>query len=845
MSQTRMPRTPHVLVDARPLQLRSYCQRGIGIHLRNWLAAAQPLLPGAGLSISLLVDPAWQRLPSELAGYPTLPLALPGYAPRPSEVATNYDPDAEVRFDAASESFMRQHRVDLFHSAYPIAEEYFVPRDLRACPTVASLYDTIMLRNLEHYTRRLSLQQRCSYAERFASCLRAARTQTLTAASARDIAAEVGVPGEQIDVVSCGIGDSFKPLPPAEVARRLGTLGMQPGYVFAVSGDHYSKNFLGLLRIYGALDLAARARHPLVVRVDLGPDTRQAAGALMRDLGIEQSVRILGAQSEADMVALYNGAALLAHASLQEGFGLPIAEAMRCGTPVACSNASSMPEVGGGAAAYFDSAQPQDAARTLGAVLADPARRAQMRVAGLAQAARFNWPAVARAVLASYHLALDSAAAARSAPSRSAGASPTGHAGRRRRIAFWSPVNPQPSGVCDYSESLLEQLKDLADVDVFVDGYQPGNRDLFDEVRAFDYRAFDALHAQQPYDVCIYQLGNSTAHAYMIPTLLRKPSREPCPAISVLHDGTLLLLLKHTLPADQFFEEIAYCEGPVALQRARAEARQGGVDDYGYPLLRRVVEASASVIGHSRFVGQRAQAAVPGALAQGVLTQVISYGMESYEDDDGQFKLHARNLFKLPRDAFIFGVYGFMYPVKRIDSILQAFEAANLDNCYLYFVGQVGEFSPRRLRDLAADGTAARRARVIIVGDGYTPFDYMLLSMHAADAGINLRSPTTGETSATLTSLLGMGQPNIVSDVGWFAELPDDCVIKVPTGEREIESLTAAMRTLACDAAARRRVAGAARAYGRAHTWAHTAQQYMDFVERTIQAQPTRQDRTA
>ena len=180
------------------------------------------------------------------------------------------------------------------------------------------------------------------------------------------------------------------------------------------------------------------------------------------------------------------------------------------------------------------------------------------------------------------------------------------------------------------------------------------------------------------------------------------------------------------------------------------------------------------------------------------------------------------------------GVYGFMHPVKRLEALLQAFELADLQNCFVYFVGQISQHSPQALRDLAGDFRAAQRARAIIVGDGYTPFSYMLMAMHAADAAINLRFPTTGETSASVASLLGMGKPTIVSDVGWFAELPDDCVLKVATGHAEIDSLVRAMRALACDAAMRRRLAHAAREFSRARTWNNAAQQVLVFVEQVL-----------
>ena len=84
------------------------------------------------------------------------------------------------------------------------------------------------------------------------------------------------------------------------------------------------------------------------------------------------------------------------------GFGLPILEAMACGTPVACSNTSSMPELGGDAVRYFDPQDTQDMVATIATVLDDTDLRAEMRERGLAQAARFSWQRAAKETLAVY-----------------------------------------------------------------------------------------------------------------------------------------------------------------------------------------------------------------------------------------------------------------------------------------------------------------------------------------------------------------------------------------------------------------------------------------------------------
>jgi glycosyltransferase involved in cell wall biosynthesis len=110
-------------------------------------------------------------------------------------------------------------------------------------------------------------------------------------------------------------------------------------------------------------------------------------------------VRLLGFVPDADLPAVYAGAAVVAYPSLEEGFGLPVLEAMAAGAPVLTSNRSSLPEVGGDAACYVDPTSIAAIRDGLAALLTDPGRRVAMAVAGRNRAAQFSWTATARATL--------------------------------------------------------------------------------------------------------------------------------------------------------------------------------------------------------------------------------------------------------------------------------------------------------------------------------------------------------------------------------------------------------------------------------------------------------------
>jgi glycosyltransferase involved in cell wall biosynthesis len=111
-------------------------------------------------------------------------------------------------------------------------------------------------------------------------------------------------------------------------------------------------------------------------------------------------VRQLGYVADADLPALYRAAELFVYPSLHEGFGLPVLEALACGTAVITSRSSSLPEVGGEAALYVDPLDPGDIRRALAELLGDEARRRELAARGPAQAGRFSWRRTAEETLA-------------------------------------------------------------------------------------------------------------------------------------------------------------------------------------------------------------------------------------------------------------------------------------------------------------------------------------------------------------------------------------------------------------------------------------------------------------
>jgi len=221
-----------------------------------------------------------------------------------------------------------------------------------------------------------------------------------------DLMAMLGVRSERIDVVPLGLGGVKRepPLPEHETRARF-DLG-ERSVLLSLSAQRPHKNLLALI---GALARIPAERRPLLVLP--GYPTWHEAELRSRALaaGVAEDVRFLGWLSGEELEGLWALSEAFVFPSLYEGFGLPVLEAMARGVPVACSNASSLPEVAGDAALLFDPQQEPSIAAALERLLGEPALREQLIARGLARAREFTWERTASLTLASYHRALASA----------------------------------------------------------------------------------------------------------------------------------------------------------------------------------------------------------------------------------------------------------------------------------------------------------------------------------------------------------------------------------------------------------------------------------------------------
>ncbi len=226
----------------------------------------------------------------------------------------------------------------------------------------------------------------------------------------RDVTRLMQIPADKITVIYEGVNPSFRPVRDAAELVRVRERYRLPGrYVLYLGTIEPRKNLVTLLEAYRAL-LAREKDMPDLVIAGRKGWLYQPVFDRVRELGLAPRVRFTDWIASDDAPALLSAADVFVFPSLYEGFGLPPLEAMACGTPVICSNASSLPEVVGEAGVLFDPQDPGALAGALARVLADESLRAELRERGLAQAARFSWERAARETLAVYRQAAASRA---------------------------------------------------------------------------------------------------------------------------------------------------------------------------------------------------------------------------------------------------------------------------------------------------------------------------------------------------------------------------------------------------------------------------------------------------
>ncbi len=803
-----------VLFDLQALQTRSSRSRGIGFYTRNHVRAlaAQP-----GLELHGLVN-GWMPTGDTLDGL----VAALGRGRGVSLLESDRLRDVEERREhdrKATEAGVAARALErdcaIYHSTSPFEWEVWVPLDVPHVRVVATVYDLIPHLFPHEYLSGASPRFRFEYERILAGLTRADRLLAISECTKRDLVRSLGIPPERVHVVWAAADDRFRvlenPDPDGSVRARW---GVGERFVLYTGGYDFRKNFERLFEAFAAAE--ARRTHKLVVVCRLSDEERRRVRAMAEAVGLSNELVLTGFVPDDDQVRLYNLASLLVFPSRYEGFGLPVLEAMRCGTPVICSSVSSMPEIAGDAAELVDPLDPGAMRAALDGVLANPARAAELRARGLEQAAKFTWDAVARATVEVYR---DLA----TPPERpwQKGARTRAARETESSIAFFTPLPPAASGVADFGATLLPALAARAEVSVFVDA--PDEAVALPsgiEVPVADGRLFAAVDRDLAFGHVVHQLGNSLHHEQSYRHVLSHGG------VLLLHD----LVLHHLVMATTLDrgDETGYAEaltrdhGRDGARAAALVTRGFGGDTlyYALPCVGRVLEAASGVAVFSAHAARRARAlGFTGPLARVPLAVASSAPPPDPRN--------ARRSLGIDEDAFWIGSFGVQTPMKRPDALLAAFEelAARLPALRLVFVGEVPSWTGLEAR------VAVSPARARIAVTGRVSAERYAMWAAACDAIVALRYPHRGETSAAVLAAMERGRPVLLSDLGAMSELPAGTAIPIDLGAREHDHLVASLAALIAEPRLGTEIGRRAREYvEREHAPARTAEALIRFL---------------
>jgi glycosyltransferase involved in cell wall biosynthesis len=294
--------------------------------------------------------------------------------------------------------------VDIIHFSYNWSFPF-----RKTVPTLLTIHDVIpfAFREAMGFWRNLLLykpgiRQACRLNDLIA---------TVSAFSKDDIAKKVGVPLEKIRVIPNGLREPFKPDPSLEAELSL-RYGLTDGFVLNVGGIHERKNIPRLIHAFAKFvtDTGFPGKLLITGSVSGAPyqeKMKPICDAAVRETGMVERVVFTGFIPDEELDSLLRGAKLLIYPSLYEGFGIPILEAMKVGTPVITSNKTAMPEVAGNAALLVDPEDIDQMAAEMARLLDDQDLRQTLIAKGTERAGHYSWQRTAEMYIEVYQELLE------------------------------------------------------------------------------------------------------------------------------------------------------------------------------------------------------------------------------------------------------------------------------------------------------------------------------------------------------------------------------------------------------------------------------------------------------
>jgi glycosyltransferase involved in cell wall biosynthesis len=338
------------------------------------------------------------------------------------------------------------------------------------------------------------------------------------------------------------------------------------------------------------------------------------------------------------------------------------------------------------------------------------------------------------------------------------------------RLAYFSPVSPQKTGIADYSErELLPYLSKYFDIDVYIDQrIKPTNSHLINNFNWFSYGKYKKN--AHNYDIPLYHMGNNEYHMFIYDSLLKFPG------ITVLHDIFLHgFVWSQSLAkgnSERYISEFEYCYGDQGGKIARNAIQSGAYPEFTYPLIKRIVDKSLGIICQSEFGAKKVLTEQPNAICT-VIPQPFTIDSNTHENEKSEKEQIIQQRWGIENKYPIVISFGYVSVHKRYDVILDIFKKflEIYPHALWIIIGQDKIGLKNKINEL--------RLNEQVKITGYVSEEILIEIIKISDFCVNLRYPTAGETSRSVLQIMSLGKPVIVSNVGWFSELPNNSCLKV------------------------------------------------------------------
>jgi glycosyltransferase involved in cell wall biosynthesis len=791
-----------VVIDIQALQAPWTRDRGIGRYT-------------AGLICGL------ERVAPDLVGSYLLNPALPPIAPLEEVTASGKlvwrdDPGA-VGTNAR-----------VLHLSSPLDPDLDLAGLPRATSTLrrsATVYDLIPAHNLSEAL--IDEVERRRYRTRLALVRNAQSVQVISARVADEAHVLLGIDVARIAQVGVGTDPRFRPARDrdatlAGIRTRYGGDGLRGPYLLYPSGSHPRKHNEALVRALASVEAVRSGAVQAVIAGALDGPTRHHLAVMAAEAGIGDGLVTTGFVADAEYLALVQAASLVCFPSLDEGYGLPIAEALACGIPVICSDRPPFDELVP-AAQRFDPGNDGAIAAAITAALASP-------------------PPVNASPLVTWDTVAERSAEALERLAQPA--SPRILRRRRERLALVTPLPPSPTGVAAYSKELARAIAadGTVEVHLFADGPTEGQVGP-EGVGIHTPGALGAIEALEgPFDHVCYTLGNSHHHLGALQALRRRPG------VVIAHDVRLTNLYRH-LHGDPGVAPGGLGLAVTAMYGATLPSGIGDsgsidaadIEHYGVFMAREAIAASTAFLVSSHAAAELALGDAGAGLADRI--EVLPFAF--FGDDDARaFSEEDRpvpeGLGAVGRawgvgpdvlgGATVLASFGIVDPVKEPELCLEALAQLSARDPDAV-LGLVGPIADELARTLAVRADVLGISDRLVITGPLAEDAYRAWLAHTAVA-IQLRAATNGEASAALGECLSAGLPTIVRDAGFFAELDAGAVVHLDR-HADASDLADLIADLIADPARRDQVGAAARSVAHQHTFDVTAQALLGILRRT------------